>query len=58
MAALEGKVDDLVNTCTRIETKLENMAGKTYVLWILGMTAATLVLSMLAHLVIRSFTTS
>ena len=55
MGMVEGKVDDLRNTCTRIETKLDNVGTKSYVLWILGGTSAVLVLSLVGHLLIRSF---
>ena len=54
MGTLEGKVDDLGNTCTKIETKLDEIASKSYVLWIFGVTTAVLVLSLVGHLVIRT----
>ena len=61
MGVLEGKVDDLRNTCTRIETNLRNMtsnmASKSYVLWIFGGTTAAGILSIVGHLLIRSFGT-
>ena len=58
MAVLESKVDDLRNTCTRIETNLQNMASsmasKTYVLWIFGVTAAAGSVTLVGHAVVRS----
>ena len=58
MGVIEGKVDDLTNTCTRIETKLNELASKSYVLWIFGGTAAVIILSILGHMLLRAFTFS
>ena len=55
MGVLENKVDDLTKAGARIETKLNDMPGKSYVLWIFGGTAAVLILSLVGHAVIRSF---
>ena len=49
-----GKVDDLVVTCAEIKTKLDEIASKSYVLWIFGGTAAVLILSLAGHLLIRT----
>lgn len=54
MGTLEGKVDDLVVTCAEIKTKLDEIASKSYVLWIFGGTAAVLILSLAGHLMIRT----
>lgn len=54
MGTLEGKVDDLVVTCAEIKTKLDEIASKSYVLWIFGGTAAVLILSLVGHLMIRT----
>lgn len=54
MGTLEGKVDDLAVTCAEIKTKLDEIASKSYVLWIFGGTAAALVLSLVGHLLIRA----
>lgn len=56
MGVVEGKVDELVKTCTRIETKLDEIASKSYVLRVFGMTVAVLILSIVAHLLIRTLT--
>ena len=53
MGILETKVDNLSTTCTRIETKLNDIASKSYVLWIFGVTVAVLVLSLVGHAVVR-----
>ena len=54
MGVLESKVDTLAITCTRIETKLGDIASKSYVLWVFGVTAAVLLLSVVGHMFIRS----
>jgi len=54
MGIVESKVDNLVNTCTRIETKLDTVASKSYVLWIFGGTSAVLVLTLVGHAVVRT----
>ena len=53
MGVLEGRVREIGDTCTRIETKLDDVAKKSYVLWIFGGTAAVLVLSLVGHAFIR-----
>ena len=53
MGVLEDRVHEIGNTCTRIETKLDEVAQKSYVLWIFGVTAAVLVLSIVGHVFIR-----
>ena len=54
MGVLEDKVDGLIVTCTEINGKLSDLAGKSYVLQIFGVTAAVLVLTLVGHLFIRS----
>ena len=54
MGVLEGKVDALVITCTRIDTKLNDIASKSYVLRLFGGTAVVLLLSLVGHVLIRS----
>ena len=65
MGVLEGKVDDLRNTCTKIETgldgmkelietKFENLATKAYVLRWFGITILALGVTLVGHLLIRS----
>ena len=58
MGVLEGKVDELRNTCTRIEANLQNMtsnmASKSYVLWIFGVTTAAGILTIVGHMLVRS----
>ena len=56
MGVVEGKVDELVTTCTRIETKLDEIASKSYVLRIFGGTAVVLILSIVGHVLIRTLT--
>ena len=56
MGVVEGKVDELVTTCTRIETKLDEIASKSYVLWMFGGTAAVLILTIVGHVLIRTLT--
>ena len=54
MGVLESKVDDLAITCTRIETKLSDIASKSYVLWVFGVTTGILLVSLVGHALIRS----
>lgn len=54
MAAVEGKVEDLRNQCTRIETKLDGMAGKSYVLWLFVGAVSASILSIVGHLLVRT----
>ena len=54
MGVLEGKVDTLIITCTTIETKLNDIASKSYVLRLFGGTAVVLLLSLVGHMFIRS----
>ena len=58
MGVVESKVDDLIVTCARIDEKLNNLASKSYVLWIFGGTALTLIVTIVGHLLIRSMTGS
>ena len=55
MATIEGKVDGLVQTCTRIETALKNVASKNYVLTILGITLVMLIVTLAGHAAIRAW---
>ena len=52
MTGVEGKVDLLINTCTKIETRMDELASKSYILRVFGATAAVLVLSLVGHLLI------
>ena len=54
MGIVESKVDGLIVTCTEINGKLSDIASKSYVLQVFGVTAAILVLTLVGHLVIRS----
>jgi len=54
MSALEEKADSIRDSCTRIETKLDGMASKTFVLTIFGLTGGGLLISLIGHLLIRS----
>ena len=56
MGVLEDKVDGLIVICTEINGKLSDLASKTYVLQIFGVTAAVLALTLVGHLFIRSMT--
>ena len=67
MSGVETKVDDLRNTSTRIETKIDgmkelletklnNMADRSYVLRWFGITVALLALTLVGHLILRSLT--
>ena len=56
MGVVERKVDELVTTCTRIETKLDEIASKSYVWRLFGGTAVVLLLSIVAHILIRTLT--
>lgn len=58
MGTLEGEVRELVATCTRIETRLDEIAGKSYVLWIFGGTAAAFIVTIAGHLLIRILASS
>ena len=55
MTTLEGKVDDLVKTCTRIESALENVASKTYVLTSFGIALTMFVLTLVGHAAVRAW---
>ena len=55
MTTLEDKVDGLVQTCTRIETALTNVASKNYVLTVLGITLGTLIVTLAGHAAIRAW---
>ena len=54
MTRLEEKVDTLAGTCTRIDTKMDDIASKSYVLRAFGYTAALLVVTVVGHLLIRT----
>ena len=54
MGVIEGKVDDLVKTCERIEEKLNQTASKSYVLWIFGGTASVGALTIVGHMFVRT----
>lgn len=56
MGTLEGEVRELVTKCTRIETKLDEIASKSYVLWIFVGTVAASIVTIVGHLLIRTLT--
>ena len=58
MGTLEGEVRELVTTCTRIETKLDEIASKSYVWRIFGRTAVFCMATILVHLLIQFLTSS
>ncbi len=58
MGVLEGKVDTLIVTCTSIDTKMGDIANKSYVLYIFGVTAVVLILSLVGHVLVRSLSGS
>ncbi len=53
MGVLERKTDELKEICIRIETKMDGLAPKSYVLWFNGGVVALALLTILAHLLIR-----
>lgn len=54
METLEGKVDDLIGLCTRLDEKLNEVASKSYVLWILCGTIGALLATVIIHAVMRT----
>ena len=54
METLEGKVDDLIGLCTRLDEKLNEVASKSYVLWIFCGTVGTLLATVIIHAVMRT----
>lgn len=61
MGLVESKVDSLVVTCTQIDERLkalvekqDGLASKSYVLWIFGVSAAVLAVTLVGHMFIRS----
>lgn len=54
MGVLEAKLDALIVTCTQIDERQADLANKSYVLWIFGVTAAVLALTLVGHMFIRS----
>ena len=56
MGTLEGEVRELVVTCTRIETKLDEIASKSYVWRIFSGTAVLCIVTIVGHLLIRTLT--
>ena len=56
MGVIEVKIDGLVTTCARIETKLDESAGKSDVWRLFAGTAIVLVISIVAHVLIGTLT--
>ena len=51
---LERKVDDVKDIVIRIETKMDGLAPKSYVLWFNGGIVALALLTIIGHLLIKS----
>ena len=58
MGTLEGEVRELVTMCTRIETKLDEIASKSYVWRIFGGTAVFCMVTIAVHLLIQFLASS
>ena len=56
MGMIEGKLDGLVTTCARIETKLDESASKSDVWRLFTGTAIVVVISIVAHILICTLT--
>ena len=54
MAALETGVKTINDTVIEINTKMDGLASKSYVLTIFGMTGGLAVLTFIGHLLLRS----
>lgn len=50
---LENKLDEVKEMCIRIETKMDSLASKSYVLWFTVGIAFLALLSIFGHMLIR-----
>lgn len=57
MNAVEGKLDKINDTCKKIDTKMDSMASKAFVLTYYGVTLATLIATFIGHIILRSIGT-
>ena len=55
MDRLEGKVDQIHTTCTEIKTELKNLATNSFVWRMFAAVGVLLLISLVGHLLIRSF---
>ena len=53
MTALESKVDNINDACTKISTQMDEVPSKSYVLWFGVGVVALAILTLLGHLLIR-----
>ena len=50
---LENKLDEVKKMCIRIETKMDSLASKSYILWFTFSVVFSVLLSIFGHMMIR-----
>ena len=54
MDTIEGKADDLISRAVKIEERLNEVATKSYVLWVVIIVAGGSFATLVGHLIVRS----